>query len=182
MAVGPDRAFIALGSNLGDREALLAAARDALVATPEIRLVGASHIFETRPMGPAAQGPYLNAVIAVDTGLRARELLERMLEIEAEHGRQRDPGLERWGPRTLDLDLLLYGEQCIAEPGLQVPHPALHERIFVLEPLCELAADRIHPRLGEPLRSYRERFRDPEAISLWPPIERWKVRSLPQPL
>lgn len=175
MSVGPVRAFIALGSNLGDRESLLVAAREALAATPDVRLVRASPIYQTAPVGPPDQGPYLNGVLAVDTLLSARILLDRMLEIEADHGRHRGPDSLRWAPRTLDLDLLLFGDHCITEPGLEVPHPRLHERPFVLEPLCDLAAERTHPRLGETFGVQLERCRDPAAVARWLDGERWEA-------
>jgi len=131
------RAYIGLGSNLGDREETLRGALERLGATPGVEVVGVSSLRETDPVGPVVDQPrFLNGAAALDTSLSARALLELLLEIESEFGRVRvgPPG----GPRTLDLDLLLYGEERIDEPGLQVPHPRLHERPFVLEPLGEL--------------------------------------------
>jgi 2-amino-4-hydroxy-6-hydroxymethyldihydropteridine diphosphokinase len=124
------RAFVGLGANLGDREASIRQAA---------RLVGASRlstIRETEPWGFADQPMFLNAVAEVDTELSARQLLDRLLEIERELGRER--GGPRYGPRTVDLDLLLYGDLVLDEPGLTVPHPRIAERAFVLEPLFEL--------------------------------------------
>lgn len=178
VSVVPVRAFIALGSNLGDRESLLVAGRQALLATPKVRLAGASRIYETAPVGPPGQGPYLNAVLAVDTSVSARSLLDRMLEIEADQGRQREPDALRWGPRTLDLDLLLYGDRCIRESGLEVPHPRLQERPFVLQPLCDLADQDVHPRLGEPFRSLLERCGEPVAGAPWPETPHWEACRL----
>jgi 2-amino-4-hydroxy-6-hydroxymethyldihydropteridine diphosphokinase len=131
------RAYIGLGSNLGDREETLRGALERLAATPGVELIGVSSLRETDPVGPVADQPrFLNGAAAVDTSLSARELLALLLEIESQFGRTRiGPS---GGPRTLDLDLLLYGNQRIDEPGLQVPHPRLHERPFVLEPLGEL--------------------------------------------
>jgi 2-amino-4-hydroxy-6-hydroxymethyldihydropteridine diphosphokinase len=131
------RAYIGLGSNLGDREETLRGAVERLAATPGVEVVAVSSLRETDPVGPVLDQPrFLNGVAALDTSLRARELLGLLLEIESEFGRTRSgpPG----GPRTLDLDLLVYGDERIDEPGLQVPHPRLHERAFVLEPLGEL--------------------------------------------
>ena len=126
----PVRAYVGLGANLGDREAAILEAADHLGAA---RL---STIRETEPWGYADQPPFLNAVAEVDTDLSPRALLDRLLEIERSLGRLRlGP---RWGPRTIDLDLLLYGDEVVEEPGLVVPHPRLHERLFVLEPLNEL--------------------------------------------
>ena len=124
-------AYVGLGANLGDREAAIRAAAAALPAT---RL---STIRETEPWGYADQPPFLNAVAEVETDLSPRALLERLLEIERSLGRRR--GGPRWGPRTIDLDLLLFGAQTVDEPGLTVPHPRLAERAFVLEPLAEVA-------------------------------------------
>src|SRR5687768_6156071 len=138
------RAYVALGSNLGDRAAHLRAALAGLAATPGVERVLASAVYETEPVGPP-QGRYLNAVAALDTSLGADALLSRLGELERAAGRER--GAERDAPRTLDLDLLLYGEECIETPELVVPHPRLHERAFVLLPLAELAADVVHPRL-----------------------------------
>ena len=139
------RALVALGSNLGDRAGHLLGAVAALARRPEVRLAGLSRIYETEPVGPAGQGPYLNAVLAVETGLGPLELLEVLLAIERAHGRVRR---ERWGPRTLDLDLLDFGGQVLERPGLSLPHPRLHERAFVLVPLAEVAPDWRHPLLG----------------------------------
>jgi 2-amino-4-hydroxy-6-hydroxymethyldihydropteridine diphosphokinase len=129
-------AYVALGSNLGDREAHLAHAVTALRATPGVEVEALSSVRETAPVGGPPQGAYLNAVVELRTQLTARALLERLLEIEAEAGRVRGP--QRNAPRTLDLDLLLYGDEQIDEPGLVVPHPRMQQRGFVLEPLAEL--------------------------------------------
>jgi 2-amino-4-hydroxy-6-hydroxymethyldihydropteridine diphosphokinase len=131
------RVYVGLGSNLGDREETLRAAVARLSATPRVEVLSISSLRETDPVGPIADQPrFLNGVVALETALSPRELLDRLLEIEAELGRTREgpPG----GPRTLDLDLLLYGDERVDEPGLRVPHPRLHERSFVLEPLEEL--------------------------------------------
>ena len=140
-------ATLGLGSNLGDREQRLTAACSALRGLPHTEWVDASRVFETDPVGGPPQGPYLNAVVRIRTGLAARALLESMLEIERLGGRERAG--PRFGPRSLDLDLLLYGDDRVDEVGLQVPHPRLHLRRFVLTPLCELAAPECHPVLGD---------------------------------
>jgi 2-amino-4-hydroxy-6-hydroxymethyldihydropteridine diphosphokinase len=129
-------------------------------------------------VGPVAQGPYLNAVVALETDLSPRGLLHQMLAIEASQGRRRNAQSERSGPRTLDLDLLLYGNECINENGLEVPHPRLHERAFVLEPLCEVDPELIHPRSGECLEVYRARQNDPDAVSHWADSADWVVERL----
>jgi 2-amino-4-hydroxy-6-hydroxymethyldihydropteridine diphosphokinase len=154
------RCFVALGSNLGDREAALRAALGRLAATPGVVLVAVSRLWETEPVGPP-QPAYLNAAAALDTTLSARELLARLLAIEREAGRTR--GAERNAPRTLDLDLLLFGDESIDEPGLVVPHPRLAQRAFVLEPLAEIAAELRHPALGASIAELAARVRDPRA-------------------
>ncbi len=130
------RAFIGLGANLGDREGTIRAALAALDATDEIEVVAVSRLVDTEPVGVGPQPRFLNGAAELETTLPARELLDRLLETERRFGRVRVPG--EHGPRTIDLDLLLYGDETIDEPGLTVPHPRLHERPFVREPLAEL--------------------------------------------
>jgi 2-amino-4-hydroxy-6-hydroxymethyldihydropteridine diphosphokinase len=129
-------AYVGLGSNLGDREAALRRALERLAALPRTEVVAVSSFRETEPVGYAEQPPFLNAAAALETGLSPRELLEELLAVERELGRRREG--PRFGPRTIDLDLLLYGQLELEEPGLEVPHPRLHERRFALEPLAEL--------------------------------------------
>ena len=130
------RAFIGLGANLGEREATIRAALDALGEGEGIEVVAVSTLRETEPLGVGEQPLFLNGAAELETTLAARELLDRLLETERRFGRVRVAG--EHGPRTLDLDLLLYGDERIDEPGLTVPHPRLRERPFVLEPLAEL--------------------------------------------
>lgn len=151
-ALDPDRAparpvaaFVALGSNLGDRAAHLEHALAALAALPSTRVVATSSVRETDPVGPPGQGPYLNAVAELRTALAPRALLAALLAVERERGRDRSREV-RFGPRTLDLDLLAWGPatpggRSIDVPGLQVPHPRMHERRFVLDPLAEIAPE-----------------------------------------
>jgi 2-amino-4-hydroxy-6-hydroxymethyldihydropteridine diphosphokinase len=131
-------AYLGLGSNLGDRLAHLQAAVDGLAATAGVRVVALSRVYETAPVGGPAQGDYLNAVVAVDTALDARALLGVAQTLEHHEGRVRGV---RWGPRTLDVDVLLAGEERVAEPDLVVPHPRLAERAFVLVPLADVAPE-----------------------------------------
>lgn len=142
-------AFVAIGSNVGDREAMVALARRRLAELPRTRLVALSSVHETEPVGPVDQGKFLNAAAKLETQLEPVELLERLNAIEQEAGRVRR---QRWGPRTLDLDLLLYGEQVLRLPQLKVPHPRMHERRFVLEPLAEIAADATDPLSGKTIQ------------------------------
>lgn len=141
-------AHVALGSNLGDRAAHLTGALHALARLPETRLIRASRFHETAPVGPREQPDFLNAAASIETSLEPHALLDVLLSIEREHARVRSPR-EQWGPRTLDLDILLYADRTIAEPGLIIPHPRMHERRFVLLPLAEIAPDAIHPTLHE---------------------------------
>lgn len=131
------KAYVGLGANLGDREVTIRRAVELLAATPGIEVVGVSTLRETDPVGYADQPRFLNGVAALETELSPRELLERLLAVEQELGRVRREG-PRFGPRTIDLDLLLHGDEIVDEPGLVVPHPRLAERRFVLEPLHEL--------------------------------------------
>jgi 2-amino-4-hydroxy-6-hydroxymethyldihydropteridine diphosphokinase len=130
-----DLAFIALGSNLGDREQLLASARDALGKLPGSRIVGQSSTEETEPVGPVEQPPFLNQMIALETTLAPRDLLASLLEIESAAGRTRGV---RWGPRTLDLDIVRFARQTVNDIDLRVPHPELSNRPFWLRELAEL--------------------------------------------
>jgi 2-amino-4-hydroxy-6-hydroxymethyldihydropteridine diphosphokinase len=129
------RAYLGLGSNLGDRLAYLQSAVDRLVAGPEVVVVAVSAVYETRPQGGPPQPDYLNAVVAVDTSRSPRQLLELAQELESAAGRVRE---ERWGPRTLDVDVLMVDDQVVDEPDLVVPHPRLWERPFVVAPLADV--------------------------------------------
>jgi len=132
------RAYVGLGSNLGDREATLRAALAELAGTPGVEVAAVSTFIDTEPVGLLDQPRFLNAVAVLETELPARTLLGLLLELESRFGRDRS-SVPAQGPRTLDLDLLLYGEAEIREEGLQIPHPRLHQRAFVLEPLAEVA-------------------------------------------
>jgi len=133
-------AYVGLGSNLGDREATI---RRAIAALPGVLAV--SELRETDPVGVTEQPAFLNGAAALDTQLSPREVLDTLLAIERQLGRERR---ERWGPRTIDLDLLLYGGETVDEPGLTVPHPRLHERRFALEPLADLDPELVVPGRG----------------------------------
>lgn len=138
-------AFIALGSNLDDPAAHILRAMQALAAMPGTHLVRRSSLYRNPPAGYLAQPEFINAVAEIETRLAPRDLLEQLLAIERVHGRMRDfPN----GPRTLDLDILLYGERTVREPGLTIPHPRMLERAFVLVPLAEIAPDAVVPDGG----------------------------------
>jgi 2-amino-4-hydroxy-6-hydroxymethyldihydropteridine diphosphokinase len=140
------RAYVGLGANLGDRAATMRAALEQLASEPGVDVVAVSSFRETDPVGLEDQPRFLNAAAAVETELSARELLDRLLAIERRLGRTREG--PRFGPRTIDLDLLLYGDEQVDEPGLTVPHPRLHERLFALEPLVELDPGLVAPGHG----------------------------------
>jgi 2-amino-4-hydroxy-6-hydroxymethyldihydropteridine diphosphokinase len=141
------RVYVGLGANLGNRERTLREAVDALGAEEGIEVVAVSKLRDTEPVGVGEQPRFLNGVVSLETTLGARDLLDRLLEIEQRFGRVRVPG--EHAPRTLDLDLLLYGDEELDEPGLTVPHPRLHDRRFVLEPLAELAPGLVVPGRGD---------------------------------
>jgi len=136
------RAYLGLGSNLGDRAAHLQAAVEGLAGRAG-RVVAISPVYETEPVGGPPQPEYLNAVVAVETALSARELLRLAKALEAEAGREPPEPGKRWGPRPLDIDVLMVGDERIDEPDLVVPHPRIHQRAFVLAPLADVAPDMV---------------------------------------
>lgn len=158
------RAFVGLGSNLGEREAMIRLALDDLARLPQTTLVRASSLYDTEPTGDVMDQPnFLNAVAQLDTELTARQLLWNLLLIEKRLGRVRT---QKWGPRTIDLDLLLYGSQVVEESDLSVPHPELTRRSFVLVPLVELDPLLVHPITGETLLDLLSR------LNTRPPVKR----------
>ena len=140
------RAYIGLGANLGDRAATLTRAIELIAERPEIDVVAVSSFRETDPVGYLDQPRFLNAAVAVETSLAPSALLTTLLEVERQLGRVREG--PRYGPRTVDLDLLLMGDLLLDEPGLELPHPRLHERAFALEPLVELDPALVVPGHG----------------------------------
>ena len=161
--------FLGLGGNLGDREALLAEALRKLDSTPGIKVASVSSLYETEPVNDgAAPGPdwFLNGVAQIETDIAPKSLLEICREIERSLGRDQD---NRKGPRTLDLDLLLYDDCIINEPTLTIPHPRLHQRRFVLTPLVELDPDRQHPILAQSLRNLLAQLDDQSVVRLLKP-------------
>lgn len=142
------RVVIGLGSNLGDRAAAIGSAVQALKGDRDLYVLRQSPLYESPPLGGPSQGDYLNAALLVVTAAPAREILARLLEVERAFGRKRDAAA-RWGPRTIDLDLLWIEGEAISEPGLDVPHPGLRERPFAVRPLLDVAPDARDPRTGE---------------------------------
>jgi len=141
------RAYVGVGANLGEREATILGAIDLLAVQPGVDVVGVSALRETEPWGPVEQPSYLNGAVALETDLAPRDLLDVLLGVEQSFGRDRAMEV-RWGPRSLDLDLLLHGDLVRDEPGLTLPHPRLHERRFVLEPLADLDPALVVPGHG----------------------------------
>lgn len=157
-------AYLGVGSNLGNRLAFMRGGRDFLCAKAGIELEAASAVYETEPQGGPADSPlFLNAVLAVRTSLSPRELLEACRAVEDEFGRVRSGTCL---PRTLDIDILLYDDRIVDEEDLQIPHPRLHERLFVMIPLYEIAPDCLHPRLHETIGDLIRQFDGGEAVEL----------------
>ncbi len=156
--------FLGLGSNLGDREANLTRAA-ALLGVDGFTVTARSSVYETEPVGGPPQGPYLNQVLRGETDLQPDSLLAVCLRTEAALGRVRR---ERFGPRVLDIDILLYGDRVQDAPGLELPHPRLHERRFVLVPLAEVGAEAVHPRLGVTVADLLARCADTSRVAPYP--------------
>jgi len=162
-------AYLGLGSNLGNRLAFLRGGRDSLTNRFDIVLVRASGVYETEAVGgPDDNPPFLNAVLEIETPLSPRELLAACLDVEDEFGRTRPM---EWAPRTLDIDLLLYGNLLSDDADMRIPHPHLQERPFVLAPLCEIAPDLVHPVLHKPMRELAAAL--PECAVLAPLRATW---------
>ncbi len=157
--------FLGLGSNLGDRAVNLRVA-STLIAQHIGKIAKGSHVYETQPWGNPAQEPFLNQVVMVNTLLDPRALLEAIAKIEREMGRQRT---EKWGPRIIDVDILFYGKRVIRDKGLDIPHPELHKRAFVLVPLMEIAPDWEHPVLKTPVDELYMKCEDPSDVVMLEP-------------
>jgi 2-amino-4-hydroxy-6-hydroxymethyldihydropteridine diphosphokinase len=159
MRGSPIRAFVALGANQGDRQANIDAALDQLRATPGVEVVRVSGLLENPAVGGGPDAPpFLNGAAELNTMLGAHAVLQRLLEIERALGRERR---EKWAARPIDLDLLLYGDRVLASHNLVVPHPLMHERRFVLQPLAEIAPDAVHPTLQMTIRGLLDSLDSP---------------------
>jgi len=162
-----ETAFIGFGSNLGDKRTNCLKGLRGLKAHGRVRILRLSSLWRTEPVGFRHQDWFLNGVTEVATELSPRELLGLLKDVERKIGRKET---FRWGPRVLDLDLLLYGQEVIQEEDLQVPHPRLHQRAFVLVPLVEIAPEAYHPILGKTARDLLEELQDPEEVEYFGPI------------
>ena len=160
--------YLGLGSNLGDREAMLRAALAAIDALPGTSLIEASAVYETAPMGPQDQGAYMNMAAKITTSRAPSDLIEALQQIESSLGRVAPEHRRHWGPREIDIDVLLIEDAVIDEPGLAVPHPGLHERWFVLKPLAEIAPRIIHPVLGRSIAELLTQVEEPASQEAHP--------------
>jgi 2-amino-4-hydroxy-6-hydroxymethyldihydropteridine diphosphokinase len=159
-------AFVGIGANLGDPAAQCTEAVRRIGMIPGVRMLRCSSLYRTAPVGPMEQGWFINAVAEVRTDLSPSKFLEALKEIEGQMGRTEGP---RWGPRVIDLDILLYGQEVVDQEGLKIPHPEMHRRRFVLEPLCELASYAVHPAFGVSARGLLDRLSDPGHVELYIP-------------
>ena len=162
----PHRVYIGIGSNLGDRKANTLEAMDRVSKLPDTRLVRASSLYESEPLGDAKTW-FVNSVIEVETELPADALLRKLKAIEKAMGRKRVKG-KRWGSRIIDLDILLCDQEAIVARGLKVPHPEMHKRRFVLLPLAELAPHVVHPHLGQTVSAMLASLKDEKRVMLLP--------------
>ncbi|MDY0000659.1 MAG: 2-amino-4-hydroxy-6-hydroxymethyldihydropteridine diphosphokinase [Polyangia bacterium] len=179
-----ERVFVGVGASLGDRLAQTGFAAEALAALPGLRLLAGSRLYDTAPWGGVAIRRFLNGALMLEAGPNwgPESLLEALLEIEVRAGRTRNI---RWEDRVLDLDLLLWGERTACSPGLTLPHPRLHERSFVLRPLCDLAPELRHPAIGHSLRELLAGLRAApgDCVALAPEVHpaAWPAPPLPAP-
>ena len=179
-----ERVYIGLGTNVGDRPTFMERAIGALDETPDVHVIRRASLYETEPVGPVNQSWFINSVVEVDTTLDPHQLLAQLKRIETDLGREKR---ERWGPREIDLDLLLYGDSTVRTSELVVPHPELAERRFVLVPLAELAPDLLHPELGRSVERLLRECADEKGVRPFPtnpasgPRKRFSSRAEARP-
>lgn len=161
--------FIGIGSNVGDRLENLSWAAKRLLASPKVELIKGSSVYETEPVGMEEQPWFLNSVLWIKTEMAPMELLMRLLEIEREMGRVREV---RFGPRPIDLDILVFGRLIVRDEALEIPHPRMHQRRFVLEPLAEIAPQLVHPAIGVTVVDLLARLDDSKKVFKVAPWER----------
>ncbi|QFK69861.1 2-amino-4-hydroxy-6-hydroxymethyldihydropteridine diphosphokinase [Pradoshia sp. D12] len=159
-----NKVYIGLGTNVGDRESNLKDAISELAAVPEIEIISLSSIYETNPVGYLEQGKFLNMVVCINTTFDAQTLLVTCMKIEQNLGRKREI---RWGPRTIDLDILLYNQENIVTKNLIVPHPRMLDRAFVVIPLVEIDKDIILPNMEKPIREIMDDIPEKEGVRIW---------------
>jgi 2-amino-4-hydroxy-6-hydroxymethyldihydropteridine diphosphokinase len=164
--LGMSTAYLSAGSNIGDRIGYLQQANNLLKYTDGITVVDSSSIYETEPVGYREQEWFANAVLRIETGLNPQELLAECMRIEIQLGRERNPE-NRWGPRTLDLDILFYEDEIVSEESLRIPHPRMHERAYALVPMLELDPDFIHPIIKKTVLEIHNGLEEPEEVYLY---------------
>jgi len=157
----PHTAFIAIGSNMESPAENCRQAMDRLGDSPDMTLLARSSLYRSEPFGKTDQDWFVNAVVRIDTSLSPEELLKACLSIEQEMGRSRS---EKWGPRIIDLDILFYDDLILKLEGLEIPHPGIPERSFVLVPMNEIAPDCIHPQLKKPVKTLLEEIENPQQV------------------
>ena len=162
------RVYVGVGSNLGDPHAYYRQALNLMAALPATTITRRSSLYESEPIGDADRW-YLNGVVELATDFDPTELLTRLQKIEADLGRKRTPGTKKWASRTIDLDILLFDTRIVDEKHLEIPHPEMHRRRFVLQPLCELAPQVRHPRLGSTMAELLAGLADDKRVLLLPP-------------
>lgn len=165
--------YVALGSNLGDREKAFVGALEAIGTDPDLRLLCASRVFETPPVGPPGQGAYLNAVVELHVAIEPIDLLKRLHRIECAMGRDRSQETVRWGPRSLDLDILFFGERRFESSELVIPHPRSHERNFVMVPMAEITPEFLHPTLEKTMAEIARSMVEPLQPYVWSSRASW---------
>lgn len=160
-------AYLGIGSNIGDRVGYVQQAHCLLKDTEKIEIVDSSSLYETEPYGFSDQEWFINAVMKIKTDYTPDQLMEECFRIEKQLGRTRHPEVNKWGPRTIDIDILFYDQEVIARNNLQIPHPGLHERAYVLVPFLEIEPDLVHPVIGKTIIEMHSCLPNPEEVYLY---------------